>query len=698
METISGTIESMSQAYKNGWRILTISSGDKLTGCIPGGVKPGDRCSFNGSWQTHPKFGKQFKVDDLKVEMPKDETGVENYLKTHLKWVGEKRCAEMSRMFGSQIFDILKNDPIQLTKIKGITAARAQEISDAYRDIEGSRDIDVFFSAHGITLNMRARLVEAYASVNEAYKQVKANPYNLSKEVFGVGFIKADTIALSMGIERNSPMRIEAGIEHVLTVIEGDGHCYFPERHFLKIAIEQLAIDGSEFFPYFTAMCNDERIVKQGGRIYRKEMYEKEISVARNLAGLLDSRSRTNLTTMDIDTSSLDEDQRKAIGNIRDYRLQIITGNPGVGKTFMIKKLVEAFGPDSEIKLAAPTGKAAKRMEEATGMPASTIHRLLEYNPYDGGFSRNKGNPLDCDVLIIDECSMIDIHLMASLLDAMPSDGRLILVGDKDQLPSVGPGAVLRDMISSERIPTVYLRTLHRQAAESLIIANAHKINKGEMIALNKTAKDFIFIEEENVERIPDIIKEVGEGLVKEFGAGNVQVLCPMKKSAVGVINMNKIMRPVFNEGFETMRKVSGTIFHVWDKIIQTRNNYALNVFNGDIGVIIDFDGGDKFTIDFGGMIIEYPVSNSDDVHLAYALTIHKFQGSQMDAVIIPMHTANYIMLKRNLLYTAITRGKKRVVVVGSRKAVKRAIATPDSHKRFTSLHELLASLPGPKE
>ena len=691
VETITGKIENMSQAFKNGWRILSIAPGVTATGCIPGGINLGDNCSFKGKWQTHPKYGKQFKIDQIEVETPKDVQGIQDYLMTHFRWIGPYIAKEMVNHFGENLFDVMKHDPLSLTRIPGITEKRAAEIFTKYTDVEENRQIDIFFSTHGVTLNMQSRLVERYGSKEAAFKQVREDPYALADELWGVGFKKADAIAISMGIEKTSPRRIEAGIMWVLKFSEGSGHCFLPEKNLTRLAVDQLGVDGQDFFPCLEKLYERGELIKVGTAVYASEMLSCEEGIASKLLALVErrqSRMLKNLTQKDLD--KLDEDQHLAVGYAINANIQIITGNPGVGKTYTIKTIIEALGEDCRIALAAPTGKAAKRMEESTGKKAKTIHRLLEYDPFSGGFSRNGDNPLDYDTLIIDEVSMIDVNLMYSLLDAIHDETQLILVGDKDQLPSVGPGAILRDMIESEAVPVVFLKTLHRQAKESTIVKNAHLINKGKKIIDDGDSLDFHFIKEERSENIPAIIKELCNNLMKKWMHSDIQVLCPMKKGPIGTKNLNDIIRPVFNPGFENIRKIRGTIFYPNDRVIQIKNNYKLGVFNGDIGFVSKPINNETFIVDFNGNHVEYPISSVDELQLAYALTIHKFQGSESQVVIIPVHTTNFIMLKRNLLYTGITRGKKLVILVGTAKAVNIAIRTTDSSKRFTGLKEKL--------
>jgi exodeoxyribonuclease V alpha subunit len=691
METIEGKIQTMSQAFRGGWRILSISPGMTVTGCIPGGINLGDFCSFKGKWQEHPRFGKQFKAEQIEVKTPKDVQGIQEYLMSHFKWIGPQTAKKIVAHFGEGLFEIIKTNPARLSQVPGITLARAAEIASKYLEIESSRQTDIFFSTHGITLNMQAKLVETYGSKDEAFKKVRSDPYALSDEIWGVGFKKADAIALSMGVEKTSPRRIEAGIFYLLRSAESDGHCYLPENQLVRLAVDQLGVNGTHLYPCLAKLYERRDLIKAGPFIYSADMHRKEIEVAEKLSTLAASKKQEilkNLTEVDIE--ALDVDQCQAVANAINANIQIITGGPGTGKTYSIKQIIQALGPNCKIALAAPTGKAAKRMEEATGLEAKTIHRLLEYNPQWNDFARNEDNPLDCDTLILDEVSMVDVHLMHSLLKAITPEMQLIFVGDKDQLPSVGPGALLRDMIQSQAIPSVFLKTIHRQAQDSGIILNAHRINKGEPLLENGVTEDFYFIEEPDADKIPDIIHDLCVDLFKKWSQADVQVLCPMKKPPIGTKNLNDTVRPVFNQGFDRKEKIRGTMFHVDDKVIQIKNNYRIGIFNGDIGFVARPLTDETFLVDFGGNQVEYPVSMADELQLAYALTIHKGQGSDFPVVIIPVHTANYIMLKRNLLYTAVTRGKKLVFLVGTQKAANIAIRTLDSHKRYTSLCELL--------
>lgn len=698
MEAVRGILKSLSPSYNGGWRFGSLEPDISIVGPI-GDQRTGDLLVCTGAWKSHSKYGRQFQVETVAVEVPKDVMGIRHYLDRHFKFIGPVTAGKLVEAFGENLFQIMEADPEALTKISGITRTRAEEIHREYLGIKNDQELDVFFASNGITLNLRNRLVDRYGSKANAIKVIKENPYVLADQVWGVGFKKADAIAMAMGIKRDSRRRANAGISWLIgEASEGEGHCFLPYSELLKRAREILGTPDSVIEQAVKNAIESRKLITDNyGNIYLPDLWHAERNIADRLRKLVTAHHATIMRNLDrLDLQQLDIDQRAALEHALSNRISIITGGPGVGKTHTLKYILTALGSDCVVELAAPTGKAAKRMTEATGRNARTIHRLLGYSPLSGGFTVDADNPVECDVLVIDESSMIDVKLMQSLLGAVGRHTGVLFVGDVDQLPSVGPGRVLADMIDSGALPVSRLSILHRQAAESLINVNAKCVNSGKKIRLNGWDSDFQFFEEDNAEKIPELIVRAIQRIPDKFGIPmeGVQVLCPQKRSAIGTENLNKILQPVLNPlATDDGSKIEGSRFRLGDRVIQTRNNYDLEVFNGDIGTV-KYANKDNLLVDFedvaGKRSISYPREHADDLQLAYALTIHKSQGSEFPCVIIPIHHCNHIMLKRNLLYTGITRGKQLVILIGQMKAANHAARTMDSTKRYSNLQQLI--------
>jgi exodeoxyribonuclease V alpha subunit len=691
-EVIKGTVDDISRSFGNGFRIASVPPHGKIVGEL-GNLQPGDTCLFKGKWTTHQKWGRQFQASSVEVEIPKDVNGILGYLDRHFKWIGPTVAKRLIEAFGDKLFQVIEHEPQKLTSIQGITSKRASEIHEEYLKIKCDQEHDVFFATHGITMNLRNRLVDEYGSKDRAIAVIRENPYALADDIWGVGFKKADAVALSIGIRKDSPVRTKAGVRWILQEsADGEGHCYLSKEELVERCRKVLEVGETFVEQSIQAGLDSGKLIQLGPAIYHSKFFWAEALVADKLRKLASSHHEQMMDgiTKDI-LQEMDSDQRKALHLALSHKVTVVTGGPGVGKTYTVNRIIQALG-DRKIELAAPTGKAAKRMSEMSGREARTIHRLLEYNPFEGGFTRHAENPIECDTIIIDETSMLDIHLMASLMDAVSENTQVIFVGDVDQLPSVGPGRILADMIDSEQIPTARLKTLHRQAAKSLINRNAQRINCGEKLDLSIQDGDFWFVSEEDAAKIPDWIIKACNKVPGKFGFGmdDIQVLCPQKKGPVGVEKLNEALRPVLNPDG---KKLQGVAFLSGDRVIQMRNNYQLGIFNGDIGKVIDADRAHLHVLfdDLQGQKeVAYPLTSLDELQLAYALTIHKSQGSEFPVVIIPVHTTNYMMLKRNLLYTGITRGKRLVVLVGMMKAVNVAIKTVDSNKRYSNLAKFI--------
>jgi len=692
METIRGKILQLSRSYNGGWRFGSLhpegSPDIAIVGNIPESIEAGDCVVCSGDWKQHPKYGMQFQVQIVEVDIPRDVAGIQEYLARHFMWIGPVLSKRLTDTFGDTIFQVLEESPEKLAQISGITPDRASSIHEEYMTIKQDREHDVFFATNGITARMRDKLVAQYGSKQNAVKIVTENPYELSDTIWGVGFKKCDAIAGAMGVAKDSSHRLRSGINWVLgEASEGEGHCYLPENELLTRSIEVLGIHQDHIKQMIDYGIQDKRLVRVNDGIYRKDLYRAEKDVAESIRKLVVAHCPVSGTLPSAITSGLDETQAYAVRMALDSRISIVTGFPGTGKTHTVQRILAAM-EGKTIELAAPTGKAAKRMAEMCGRPAQTIHRLLQYSPQIGDFLRNQDNPIEAYAIIIDESSMIDVRLMASLMDAVTEDQKIIFVGDVNQLPSVGPGQVLNDMIQSGCMPVTYLTQLYRQDYDSLINVNAQRIHGGEKLELSSTRGDFWFIPEEDPHAIPGLIVKAVEKIPQQFGFtfDDIQILCPQKKGPVGTGELNKILQPVLNPASE---KLEGVPFRSGDRVIQTRNNYNLEIFNGDIGVVRSVDQ-DYLYIQFddisGKRNVAYPLTDLDDLQAAWALTVHKSQGSEYPVVIIPIHTTNYVMLKRNLLYTAITRARKLVVLVGTMKAVNLAIKTVDTSQRYTGL------------
>jgi len=692
METVRGKIVQLSRSYNGGWRFGSLhpegAPDVAIVGNIPESIEVGDCVVCSGDWKQHPRYGPQFQVQVVEVDIPRDVAGIQEYLDRHFMWIGPVLSKKLTDKFGDTIFQVLEESPEKLAQISGITPDRASSIHKEYMTIKQDREHDIFLATNGITARMRDKLVAEYGSKQDAVKIVSENPYELSDTIWGVGFKKCDAIAGVMGIAKDSSHRIRSGVNWVLgEASEGEGHCYLPEKELLTRSIEVLGVHQDHIKQMIEYGVQDKRLVRVNDGIYRRDLYQAEKEVSESIRKLVVARSPRSRNLHPAITAGLDETQTYAVRMALDSRISIVTGFPGTGKTHTVQRILAAM-EGKVIELAAPTGKAAKRMAEMCGRPARTIHRLLQYSPQIGDFLRNRDNPIEADAIIIDESSMIDIRLMASLMDAVTERKKIIFVGDVNQLPSVGPGQVLNDMIQSGCMPVTYLTQLYRQDYDSLINVNAQRIHRGEKLELSSTQGDFWFIPEEDPHAIPGLIIKAVEKIPQQFGFthDDIQVLCPQKKGPVGTGELNKILQPILNPAGE---KLEGVPFRSGDRVIQTRNNYNLEIFNGDIGVVRSVDK-DYLYIQFddisGKRNVAYPLTDLDDLQAAWALTVHKSQGSEYPVVIIPVHTTNYVMLKRNLLYTAITRARKLVVLVGTMKAVNVAIRTIDTSRRYTGL------------
>lgn len=677
-------------------------------------IQPGETLECEGAWKFHPRHGKQFEVIQFKQSVPQDLLGIQKYLESgFIKGIGPTYAQRIVAKFGLQTLRIIDETPKRLLEVEGIGEKRIDLIQKHWKEQNSIRHVMIFLQGHQISPNLAQKIYRLYG--DDSITKVKQNPYALAKRIFGVGFKTADTIAANLGFPPTSPHRIKAGIEFLLWELSQEGHVCYSEQELIKEAKSLLEVEEELIQSAIIALIHDQKIFKQNhddqDLIWIKPLYICESGIADELSRLMDHPS----TIRELDTEKavtwvqekmnirLASLQKIAICKSLEEKVHIITGGPGTGKSTITKGILRITEKlTSQILLAAPTGRAAKRMSEITRKKAFTIHSLLEFDYITGGFKRGKENPLICDLLIIDEASMIDTQLMYSLLKAIPSHTRVIFLGDIDQLPSVGPGNILKDMISSEKIPVSQLSQIFRQAAGSKIITNAHKINKGYFPDItNEEDSDFIFIEANEPEEISKIILNLVEDEIPRKyicdRLDDIQVLSPMKKGGIGIESLNHLMQQKLNPSLAPLQKM-GKTFHLNDKVIQLKNNYEKKVFNGDVGKITDINTQEQqVLVDFDGMNVIYDFTDLDEITLAYAISIHKYQGSECPCVIIPVHTSHYKLLYRNLIYTGITRGKKLVILVGTKKALFLAIKNDEVKKRYTGLRYFLQKRLGPE-
>lgn len=727
-ETINGFVEKVVyRNTENGYTVVNISvEGDDVvcTGYFSD-ITEGDQIIAEGSFVEHKQYGIQFTVTSYEIKEPETSVAMEKYLGSGIiKGVGPALSAKIVKKFGDETFNIIEREPERLAEIKGITEKKAIEIGSQFEEKKEFRNAMIFLNQYGVSNALAMKIYKEYGI--KVMKIVRENPYRLADDIAGVGFKTADEIALRMGFSPESSMRMKAGISFALSMAASNGHTYLLYEDLYEESKRLLGISEAEFESDIYELTIERKIVlkelKGERRVYNNNLYYMELTVARKLLDL-NAKSENNYKVMEAKVKEVEAKtgiklgdlQRKAVYEAVESGLVIITGGPGTGKTTTINAIIKLFEMQNmEILLAAPTGRAAKRMTETTGMEAQTIHRLLELNgnPEEGGsmrFERNELNPLEADVIIIDEMSMVDIYLMYSLLKAVTVGTRLILVGDVNQLPSVGPGKVLKDIISSEKFNVVRLSEIFRQAAESDIITNAHKINAGQSIRLDNKSKDFFMLSMSSSLQIQRaLVSLIAEKLPPYVDATkyDIQVLTPSRKGELGVENLNKILQQYINPPAPGKREKQWgeVIFRENDKVMQIKNDYQMEwkivtkkgltikegsgVFNGDCGIIREINEfAGTVTVEFDeGKIVEYTGATLEELELAYAITIHKSQGSEYPAVIIPLLNAPRPLLNRNLLYTAVTRARKCVTIVGSENSVNEMIQNESEMKRNSGL------------
>lgn len=656
-----------------------------------------------GSWKVDSRYGRQFMAESWEETMPATVYGIEKYLGSGLiKGVGPKFAQRIVRMFGTETIAVIEDDIDRLRQVEGIGSKRISMIKESWQKQKEVKNIMLFLQSNGVSTAYAAKIYKEYG--NTAIDKVKENPFRLADDIWGIGFRTADTIAAKLGFGKDSFLRLRSGILYTLSALADEGHVYAERSQLAGKAVELLEADIANVQMTLDNMLQAEELIMEEDAIFLPAFNYAEKGTAHKLIQLVEDVSGFDSLRPEqqVDVASLekklgiqyDEVQAQAVQEAARSKVMVLTGGPGTGKTTTVQGIIAAYGQMGlRILLAAPTGRAAKRMSEATGLPAKTIHRLLECKPPEG-YQRNEENPLEGDVLIVDECSMIDIILMNSLLKALPRNMRLVLVGDIDQLPSVGAGNVLRDIIDSGRFPVIRLTRIFRQAQQSRIITNAHRINKGEFPDIsNGRNTDFFFINNEEPEAaVQEIVALVSSKLPRYYGVkpSEVQVLTPMQRGLLGGTNLNQTLQAALNPEGEGLRR-GGFIFRLYDKVMQVKNNYDKEVFNGDIGRITAVDLQERtLQVMFDGRVIEYDVSELDELVHAYATTIHKAQGSEYPIVVMPILMTHFVMLQRNLLYTGITRAKKVLVLIGSKKALAYAVHNVTVSQRNTKLKERL--------
>jgi len=712
LETVTGSVESI--VFRNdetGYTVCSVKTQgggvrqhDTLVTVVGScaAIWEGEEIHAEGEWVRHPSHGQQFQAKTITCITPTSTEGIRRYLASGMiKGIGPKFAQRIVDHFGERTLEVIDKESGRLREVEGIGERRRKLIKESWTEQRDVREIMIFLQSHGIGTAKASRIYRQYGA--DAIAIVKRNPYRLCEDVWGIGFKTADAIALSVGIPHDSEVRARAGLIYTLQTESDEGHCFTPEPDLLLHAQALLDITVEILGDALSKEFEKGTLVKEEDRVYLRDLFRAETRVAASLTRLLDAPQP--FAPIDAAVAipwaerkmglNLAPLQREALRNAVTSKVSIITGGPGVGKTTIIRALTEIFGARKmDIRLAAPTGRAAKRMSEATGREAQTIHRLLKFNPSVGGFEFNIDNPLGGDCFILDETSMIDIRLMDQFLQALPDSATLILVGDTDQLPSVGPGNVLRDLIASGQVPCCRLDTIFRQDTSGLIVRNAHHVNHGEPFETHTGDSDFYFVETGDPEKIIARTVELMTNRIpvkfKLDPLADVQVLTPMRRNLLGTENLNSVIQTALNPSGPSL--VRGcTHFRVNDRVMQLRNNYDKEVFNGDIGFIKQVDTEDRALIVlFDGRPVRYVQSELDELVLAYACSIHKSQGSEYPAVIVLLHTQHFKLLQRNLLYTAITRGKRLVMVVGSSRAVNIAIKANQVRERRTSLRERL--------
>jgi len=723
LSKIHGQIERITFANEeNNFTIAKVKvPGEKelvtVVGILPG-INPGEILDLLGEWNHHPKFGNQFKVVKFKSVMPATAVGIEKYLGSGLiKGIGPVMASRLVKHFEENTLEIIDTDSEKLSEVEGIGRKRIQMIRSAWDAQKEIREVMVFLQGHGVSSTYAAKIYKQYGQTS--IKVVQENPYRLADDIFGIGFKTADKIARNLGIDRNSEIRAEAGILYVLRELANDGHVYYPYEPLIEACQKTLEVDKEIIIKALAKLFEEQKIVLEdlndlkddftpnNKAVYLTGYHVAEQNIALKLKILLNSPS--NLRQIDEDKAlhwvqkrldiQLTEKQKEGVKTAIKQKVMVLTGGPGTGKTTIIKAILEIYRRlTPKIVLGAPTGRAAKRMSEAAGWEAKTLHRVLEWSPKEMGFKKDGDHPLDADVVIVDEASMIDNLLMHHFLKAVPRGSVLVLVGDVNQLPSVGAGNVLKDIIASGLVPVVELNEIFRQAMGSLIITNAHRINQGKFPRIpdpkEEALQDFYFIQKEKPEDVLAMILDLVTNRIpsrfKIHPIDGIQILTPMHRGVIGAENLNKVLQEALNKSQVELAR-GGRIYKLGDKVMQIKNDYDKEVFNGDIGRITRIDPEEQeVTVEFDSRQVEYDFSDLNELVLAYAVSVHKSQGSEYPVVVMPVHISHYMLLQRNLLYTGVTRARKLVIIVGTKKALSIGIRNNKIQRRFTGLCQKL--------
>ena len=677
-------------------------------------LTPGETLRVHGRWSHHPKYGEQFKVERYESIVPATVVGIQKYLGSGMiKGIGPVFAKRLVEAFGAETLQVIESTPERLAEVPGIGPKRRERIGAAWAEQREIREVMVFLQGHGVSPAYAVKIFKTYGQA--AIATVRGNPYRLARDIRGIGFKTADKIARELGIPTDSPLRAAAGILHTLNELTDEGHVYVPEAELLQAAEVTLEIPATLLPDALAALSTDEAVVVEsfptGRAVYLTGLHVSETQLARRVGDLL----RAPRAVPPIDTNqalpwaeektglALTDEQRQAVRLAFQEKLLILTGGPGTGKTTILQAVIRLLEAKKlRMHLASPTGRAAKRLAEVTGHEASTLHRLLEWNPREGGFQRNARNPLETDFVVVDEASMLDVLLAHHLLQAIPLTATLLLVGDADQLPSVGPGTVLQDLLGVPGVPAIRLTTIFRQAAQSRIVANAHRVNQGEFPDLSVAgagpAQDFFFLPEEEPDKLQQLIVDLAHRrLPGRYGLdplADIQVLTPMHRGPIGAGQLNAALQAALNPAKAGVTELlrGGRIFRAGDRVLQLRNNYDQAVYNGDLGRITAITPTDQAVmVQIDDREVSYDFSDLDELTLAYAMTVHKSQGSEYPCVILAMHTTHYPMLQRNLLYTAFTRAKRLLVVVGTKKAIAIATRNDAIRRRYSRLAGRLA-------
>ncbi len=709
LETLEGTVERITFADpESHYAVLRLKvKGVRHPATVVGAlaaVQEGEQLHIKGKYEVHPKYGEQFKAVWWYAVLPATVAGIKKYLASGVvKGIGEEMAQRLVARFGAKTLEVIDNDPERLLEVPGFGPKRLAQLREAWQDKKDIREIMVSLQGLGVSLGLATKIYQCYGV--KAVEVLTTNPYQLALDIQGLGFLTADRLASRLNLDPLAPARLAAGLLHVLDTMAGEGHVYVPEERLLQLTQELLQVEPEPLVRALKGLEREDRVVidplPEGAAIYKKPAWAAETGVARMLGNLLATPGATPPLHLEDLVSQVQKsrglelapEQARAVAAALKEKVLVITGGPGTGKTTIVSCILDLYrGLGSRVLLMAPTGRAAKRLSEATGAEATTIHRALEFSPQTGGFRRGPAEPLKAQVVVVDETSMVDTYLMHHLLRAVPAGARLILVGDAHQLPAVGPGNVLKDLMASGVIPVAHLTQIYRQARESLIVVNAHRINQGEFPVLPKYLgkTDFVFLELEEPQALQQrLLDLVGQELPRRYGFNpfkELQVITPMHRGPLGIQTLNHLLQERLNARSDTW-VWAGRTFRRGDKVMQLRNNYYKEVFNGDIGQILGVSGETgQLLVNFEGRMIPYDPGEKDEITLAYAITVHKAQGNEFPAVLLVLTTHHFLLLQRNLLYTGITRGRRLVVLLGSKKALGMAISNDKPIRRYTHL------------